>query len=113
MILVTGATGLNGAELVQRLVARGADPDESLSGARAAGALLGTGGAIGLGSIVYALAVVSKCLNDDELLADAQLKVYPRCGHLPMVEARNESTRDLVAFLAPDAQAAPAPEPTP
>jgi type 2 lantibiotic biosynthesis protein LanM len=33
--------------------------------------LLGTGGALGLGSIVYALAVASKCLKDDELLADA------------------------------------------
>jgi type 2 lantibiotic biosynthesis protein LanM len=32
---------------------------------------LGTGGATGLGSIVYALAVMSKCLHDDDLLADA------------------------------------------
>jgi pimeloyl-ACP methyl ester carboxylesterase len=35
-------------------------------------------------------------------LADASLKVYPRCGHIPMVEASHESTRDLVAFLATD-----------
>jgi type 2 lantibiotic biosynthesis protein LanM len=32
---------------------------------------LGTGGCSGLGSIVYALAVMSKCLRDDGLLADA------------------------------------------
>ena len=31
----------------------------------------GTGGATGLGSIVYALAVMAKCLRDDDLLADA------------------------------------------
>jgi type 2 lantibiotic biosynthesis protein LanM len=33
---------------------------------------LGLGGAVGLGSIVYALAVMAKCLHDDELLADAR-----------------------------------------
>ena len=32
---------------------------------------LGIGGATGLGSIVYALTVMSKCLRDDDLLADA------------------------------------------
>ncbi len=32
---------------------------------------LGTGGAAGLGSIVYAFAVMAKCLRDDDLLADA------------------------------------------
>ena len=42
-------------------------------------------------------------------LADATLITYPRCGHLPMVEAHNQSTRDLVAFLARD----PAPSTTP
>jgi type 2 lantibiotic biosynthesis protein LanM len=45
---------------------------KSRSAARMA-RLLGTGGATGLGSIVYALAVVSTCLNDDELLADAHV----------------------------------------
>ncbi|MCE9572690.1 MAG: alpha/beta fold hydrolase [Deltaproteobacteria bacterium] len=35
-------------------------------------------------------------------LPDAELKVYPACGHIPMVEARNPSTRDLVRFLARD-----------
>jgi type 2 lantibiotic biosynthesis protein LanM len=33
---------------------------------------LGLGGAVGLGSIVYALAVMAKCLHDDGLLADAR-----------------------------------------
>jgi uncharacterized protein (TIGR04551 family) len=33
-------------------------------------------------------------------LPRAELKVYPGCGHLPMIEARNPSTRDLVRFLA-------------
>jgi lantibiotic modifying enzyme len=32
---------------------------------------LGVGGATGLGSIVYAFAVVARCLRDDDLLADA------------------------------------------
>lgn len=32
-------------------------------------------------------------------LPDARLRVYPRCGHFPMIEARNPSTRDLVQFL--------------
>ncbi|CAN5912784.1 hypothetical protein BH11MYX3_BH11MYX3_13290 [soil metagenome] len=40
-------------------------------------------------------------------LTDASLIVYPRCGHLPMVEAHNSSTRDLVAFLAKDASTSP------
>jgi pimeloyl-ACP methyl ester carboxylesterase len=31
-------------------------------------------------------------------LPDARMTVYPRCGHFPMIEAR-ESTRDLVSFL--------------
>jgi lantibiotic modifying enzyme len=33
---------------------------------------LGTGGAAGLGSVVYALSVMAKCLGDDSLRADAQ-----------------------------------------
>jgi uncharacterized protein (TIGR04551 family) len=33
-------------------------------------------------------------------LANARLIVYPRCGHIPMVEARAPSTRDLAEFLA-------------
>ncbi len=35
-------------------------------------------------------------------LSNAELVTYPRCGHIPMVEAHNRSTRDLVAFLAKD-----------
>jgi lantibiotic modifying enzyme len=34
---------------------------------------VGTGGATGLGSIVYAFAVMAKCLRDDDLLADAHV----------------------------------------
>lgn len=33
-------------------------------------------------------------------LADAELRVYPRCGHFPMIEAARPSLRDLIAFLA-------------
>jgi type 2 lantibiotic biosynthesis protein LanM len=46
---------------------------KSLRGGNAAriARALGTGGATGLGSIVYALAIMSKCLHDDDLLADA------------------------------------------
>ncbi|HEY1557083.1 MAG TPA: TIGR04551 family protein [Kofleriaceae bacterium] len=32
-------------------------------------------------------------------LSNATLKTYPRCGHIPMVEAHVQSTRDLVEFL--------------
>ena len=35
--------------------------------------MLKLGGGTGLGSIIYALAVMSKCLCDDRLLADAQV----------------------------------------
>lgn len=34
------------------------------------------------------------------LLPAGQLRVYPRCGHFPMLEATAESTRDLLAFLS-------------
>jgi len=44
---------------------------KSRNAARMARAL-GVGGAVGLGSIVYALAVMAKCLHDDALLADAR-----------------------------------------
>lgn len=44
-------------------------------------------------------------------LADAEIHVYERCGHVPMVEARNPSTRDLVRFLAEDVAAVPAAPP--
>lgn len=42
-------------------------------------------------------------------LANAKLVVYPRCGHIPMVEAEHQSTRDLGEFLAADAPKAEAP----
>lgn len=35
-------------------------------------------------------------------LPNSTLKVYPRCGHFPMIEAAAASTRDLEAFLAQD-----------
>ncbi len=44
---------------------------KSRNAARMARAL-GLGGAVGLGSVVYALAVMAKCLHDDDLLADAR-----------------------------------------
>jgi len=44
---------------------------KSRNAARMARAL-GLGGAVGLGSVVYALAVMAKCLHDDGLLADAR-----------------------------------------
>lgn len=34
------------------------------------------------------------------VLPNATLETYPRCGHLPMVEAATETTRDLANFLA-------------
>jgi type 2 lantibiotic biosynthesis protein LanM len=37
------------------------------------GRFLGIGGATGLGSIIYAFSVMSKCLRDDSLLKDAQV----------------------------------------
>ena len=39
------------------------------------------------------------------LLPAAELVVYPRCGHVPMIEAQATFTRDLLGFLEP----APAP----
>jgi type 2 lantibiotic biosynthesis protein LanM len=44
---------------------------KSRNAARMARAL-GLGGAVGLGSVVYALAVMAKCLHDDGLLADSR-----------------------------------------
>lgn len=45
-------------------------------------------------------------------LPNASLKIYPRCGHVPMIEAATDSTRDLVSFLARDPQPSqPQPQP--
>ncbi len=38
-------------------------------------------------------------------LPNAELVVYPQCGHFPMIEAYHASTRELVDFLAPMAKA--------
>ncbi len=47
-------------------------------------------------------------------LQNAKLEVYQHCGHIPMVEAHNASTRDLVTFLDTDRSTAePEPAPTP
>jgi pimeloyl-ACP methyl ester carboxylesterase len=35
-------------------------------------------------------------------LPHARLVVYPQCGHFPMIEARRQSTEELVKFLAED-----------
>jgi len=45
---------------------------------------------------VAALAVGERLLRD---LPNAELKVYPRCGHFPMIEAATQSNRDLLTFL--------------
>ncbi len=49
-------------------------------------------------------------------LQNAKLEVYQHCGHIPMVEAHNASTRDLVTFLdtdrsMADLESAPTPAP--
>jgi pimeloyl-ACP methyl ester carboxylesterase len=41
-------------------------------------------------------AVGERLLRD---LPNARLRIYPRCGHFPMIEAERESTRDLAEFL--------------
>lgn len=44
-------------------------------------------------------------------LQHARIVTYPRCGHVPMLEAHQQSTRDLAAFLDEDPAAAPKDEP--
>lgn len=46
---------------------------------------------------VTALSQGERLQND---LRDARLRVYPRCGHFPMIEAAQPSRRDLIEFLA-------------
>ena len=65
---VTGQT--SSAELALAAVAHLRKRLKGRNSARLARSL-GVGGATGLGSVVYALSVMSKLLNDDELLADA------------------------------------------
>lgn len=43
------------------------------------------------------------------LMPDARLEVYADCGHIPMVEAAGQTTRDLRAFLAEEPVAAAEP----
>ena len=59
------------AELAYAALAQLRKNLKSRNAARMARAL-GLGGAVGLGSIVYALAVMAKSLHDDDLLADAR-----------------------------------------
>jgi pimeloyl-ACP methyl ester carboxylesterase len=40
-------------------------------------------------------------------LPHARLVVYPRCGHFPMIEAKNESNAEVIKFLAEDKDAPP------
>jgi pimeloyl-ACP methyl ester carboxylesterase len=35
-------------------------------------------------------------------LQHARLVVYPRCGHFPMLEAKNQSNEEVTKFLADD-----------
>ncbi|MFN0252053.1 MAG: TIGR04551 family protein [Kofleriaceae bacterium] len=44
-------------------------------------------------------------------LPNARLVRFPRCGHIPMVEAHNPSTRELALFLARDRAPAVVPPP--
>lgn len=46
-------------------------------------------------------------------LPQARLVVYPRCGHFPMLEAKNESNAELVKFVDADLDAPAAPPPAP
>jgi len=67
-----GVTGNNAsAELAYAALAQLRKNLKSRNAPRMARAL-GLGGAVGLGSVVYALAVMAKCLQDDGLLADAR-----------------------------------------
>jgi len=50
----------------------------------------------GENDLVTRLEFGQKLAND---LPNATLITYPRCGHFPMIEARSQSTRDLLNFL--------------
>lgn len=45
-------------------------------------------------------------------LPGARLVVYPRCGHFPMIEAREASNRELIAFLTAGSSPGPAHSPS-
>ena len=38
-------------------------------------------------------------------LPNSRMIVYPRCGHFPMIEAKDESNRDLISFMSEDDKA--------
>ena len=59
---------------------------------------------------VTPLAYGERLSND---LKQARLVVYPQCGHFPMLEARNKSTAELVAFADDAAKAERQAEPKP
>jgi len=43
---------------------------------------------------------IGEKLNRD--LPNSRMIVYPRCGHLPMIEAAAQSNADLISFLDED-----------
>lgn len=47
-----------------------------------------------------ATVAVGERLNRD--LPNSRMIVYPRCGHLPMIEAASQSNADLISFLGED-----------
>jgi pimeloyl-ACP methyl ester carboxylesterase len=64
----------------------------------------------GRDDVVTTLAMGERLSRD---LPRTRLVVYPRCGHFPMLEAKNESNRELIKFLAEaDPPAEPAPSGT-
>jgi pimeloyl-ACP methyl ester carboxylesterase len=56
--------------------------------------------------VVTPVAVGERLLRD---LPHSRMIVYPRCGHLPMLEAAAASNADLEAFVAQDLPSAPPP----
>jgi pimeloyl-ACP methyl ester carboxylesterase len=60
----------------------------------------------GKDDVITTLAMGERLSRD---LPNARLVVYPRCGHFPMIEAKNESNRELIKFLAEDTGAPPPP----
>lgn len=57
--------------------------------------------------VVSTVAIGERLSRD---LPRARLVVFPRCGHLPMVEAMRESNAEVTKFLAEDLTAAPSPQ---
>jgi type 2 lantibiotic biosynthesis protein LanM len=74
VFLAAHATVIGNGDSGELAVAALSHIRRSLKGRNAArvARALGTGGATGLGSVVYALAITAKCLNNSDLLADAE-----------------------------------------